>query len=226
MLSSRYLLFLSVTLALSLAILTSLYADEPSIPNCMGCHETKEKILPADHQNYQMDTTNLCIGCHKESGTALPLGKRVHTVHLEKSPHLMENCLSCHQPDDQGKIRFYGYSAMETTEERMGELPSFFISWANSSFLDNSHAQRGTYCMDCHSDYVDEYSADDTQEGCIKCHGDYEEMIKKTADTKFSYNPHDSHYVDLKCSACHHGHKEFEDYCGKCHGFDYKMPEK
>ena len=224
MLSLRSLIFF--VLALLFVLQTVVFAQEPPLPKCVGCHKTPAKILPKSHQDYKMEDTALCASCHKTAGSAQPLGKRVHTVHLKKSPELMKNCLSCHQSNQQGEIRFSGHPAMNTTKDRMSKLPPFFTSWGNSTFLDNSHGRRGAYCLDCHSDYVDEYTADDTQAGCVKCHGDYQEMIKKTAKTKFSHNPHQSHYVDLKCSVCHHGHRGFEDHCGKCHGFGYKMPVK
>ncbi|MCX5906009.1 MAG: cytochrome c3 family protein [Deltaproteobacteria bacterium] len=201
------------------------FAQKASAVTCTACHKTAAKILPESHKGYNMKTTALCFNCHKVEGNAKPLGEKIHAVHLQKSPEMMKNCFVCHQADKAGEVSFPSRPAMKAQKDQMGKLSPFFSSWTGSSFLDNRHRQRGLYCLGCHSDYVDEYTADDTQAACVKCHGDYPEMIKKTSKTKYSHNPHQSHYVDLKCSACHQGHKEFKDYCAQCHSFGYKTPK-
>lgn len=199
------------------------FAQKAPAVKCASCHKTA-KILPASHKAYSLKATDKCFGCHKADGSAPALGAKIHSVHLQKSPATMKNCLACHQADKQGEVTFPGRPGMKASKETMSKTHPYFVSWATSGHLDGSHRQKGFYCLDCHSDYVDEYAAGDTQAGCTKCHGGNEEMIRKTEKTKYSHNPHKSHYVDLKCSACHHGHKEFEDYCAKCHPFGYKDP--
>jgi hypothetical protein len=201
------------------------FAQKASSVQCVTCHKTAMKILPEDHKGYKLEATALCFGCHRPEGKAKPLGEKIHGAHLQKAPAAMKNCLACHRPDKKGEVLFPGYPGMKATKDGMAKVPPFFTSWTNSPFLDHSHQQKGVYCLNCHSDYMDEYAAGDTQAGCVKCHGDYDAMINKTAKTKYENNPHKSHFVDLKCSACHHSHKEFEDNCGKCHSFGYKAPK-
>ena len=193
---------------------------------CVSCHKTPAKILPATHKAYKLENTSSCFGCHKPEGKAPPLGEKIHGTHLQKAGNTMKNCLSCHTAAKAGEVLFPSYPDMKGAKDRMPALFASFSSWTTSSFLDHSHQQKGVYCMGCHKNYVDEYEASDTQAQCVKCHGDYEEMIKKTGKTTYENNPHKSHFVDLKCSACHHSHGEFEDYCGKCHSFGYKAPKR
>ncbi len=202
------------------------YAQKANPVECASCHKAGAKVMPESHKNYALDKTGTCFACHKPGGKAQPLGEKIHRAHLNKSAATMNNCLSCHLTDKDGDVSFPSYPQMKASKERMAAVPPFFSSWTNSKFLDQGHRQKGIYCTGCHADYLDEYAADDTQAACVGCHGDYAEMAKKTANTKFKHNPHESHYVDLKCSSCHHSHKAFEDSCGKCHPFGYKMPEK
>lgn len=201
-------------------------AQKHSPIKCISCHKSAAQILPASHKAYKLDSTGPCFACHKPEGKAKPLGEKVHTVHLQKSAPTMKNCIACHTPGAGGKITFPSRPNMKTTKDRMVAVAPFFASWTTSAFLDNSHQQKGLYCLGCHKDYVDEDQATDTQAQCVQCHGDYDEMIKKTTKSTYENNPHKSHFVDLKCSACHRGHKEFEDSCAKCHSFGYKAPGK
>jgi hypothetical protein len=203
----------------------SAFAQQADAVKCDSCHKTSAKLLPDSHKDYSLKATAMCFSCHKLEGKAKPLGEKIHTAHLQKLPTVMKDCTACHQANKEGEVSFPGQPALKGQKERMEKLSPFFSSWMGSSFQDNRHRQRGLYCLGCHSDYVDEYTADDTQAACVKCHGDYDKMIVKTAKTKYSHNPHESHFVDLKCSACHHGHKPFEDSCAKCHSFRYKAPK-
>ena len=190
---------------------------------CASCHKTA-KILPASHKAYSLKATDRCFSCHKVEGKAAPLGEKIHSSHLEKSPATMKNCFACHQADRQGEVAFAGRPGMKASKEAMPGVAGYFESWNAPDLLAGSHRRNGVYCLDCHSDYMDAYAAGDTQAGCTGCHGGTEEMIKKTEKTKYSHNPHKSHYVDLKCSACHSGHKPFVDYCAQCHPFGYRDP--
>jgi hypothetical protein len=217
----RFLFFLLV----GFVVPGTALAQKTDPVRCADCHKTPAKILPESHKGYNLEATALCFGCHKAEGMAKSLGERIHAAHLQKSPEVMKNCQACHQPDEGGQVSFPGRPGLKTNKDRMADMRPFFVSWGGSSYMDNRHRQRGTYCLTCHTDYLDEYTADDTQAACVKCHGDYDEMIKKTAQTKYSHNPHQSHYVDLKCSVCHRSHGEFKDYCAQCHSFGYKAPK-
>jgi hypothetical protein len=204
----------------------TLFAQKTSPIKCVTCHKSPAKILPASHKAYKLENTAPCLGCHKPEGKAKPLGEKIHTTHLQKPGNAMKNCFACHTATKGGEVSFSSYPEMKGARDRMPAIFPFFASWMTSSFLDQGHQQKGIYCTGCHKNYVDEYEATDTQAQCVTCHGDSDEMIKKTANTKYENNPHKSHFVDLKCSACHHSHKEFEDYCAKCHSFDYKPPQR
>lgn len=113
-------------------------------------------------------------------------------------------------------------------EELPGEVPenhrayaSIFLSWRDSDHLDSFHRENGVMCSDCHRNYEDPYEARETQNRCTGCHGDYDELARKTDGASFSANPHESHYIDLKCSLCHKGHSTFVDFCAECHSFGF-----
>jgi len=164
--------------------------------------------------------------CHKINGKAKPMGEKIHLVHLQKKPDTMANCFSCHIARKTGEVIFPGYPTIKADKESMQPKITFFDSWMQSPYLDNLHRKGGVYCLGCHTNYMDELEATETQEKCIQCHGNYDELIAKTTTLKYQNNPHKSHYPDLKCSVCHHGHKEFTDYCAQCHQFGYKAKER
>ncbi|MEA4884735.1 MAG: cytochrome c3 family protein [Clostridia bacterium] len=74
------------------------------------------------------------------------------------------------------------------------------------------HGQMGLECAACHGTGK---PGDVSMDVCLECHGSYEELAKATSGT--GMNPHDSHYIDLECSLCHHGHTDNEDFCAVCH---------
>lgn len=204
-------------------LITEAFAQKAAPVQCASCHKAT-KILPANHKSYSLQTTGKCFDCHKVDGKAKPLGEKIHTSHLQKSPAKMKNCLSCHTASKDGEVTFPGRPGMKASKDTMPGLHKYFESWMTSDFLDGRHHRKEAYCLDCHTDYVDEYTAGDTKAACVGCHGDDAEMAKQTAATKYMQNPHKSHYVDLKCSACHHGHKPFQDFCAQCHPFGFKAP--
>ncbi|MCL1926822.1 MAG: cytochrome c3 family protein [Syntrophorhabdaceae bacterium] len=202
---------------------TGVFAQKDAPVKCAQCHKDT-KILPDSHKKYSLRATGKCFVCHKADGKTKPLGESIHVAHLEKSSSAMKNCLSCHTASKDGEVTFPSYPNMKVSKDTMPDLYKYFESWMASDLLVGSHRRNGAYCLDCHKDYTDEYMAGDTKSACAGCHGDDEEMAKKTAGTKYMHNPHKSHYVDLKCSACHSGHKPFEDFCAQCHPFNYKAP--
>jgi hypothetical protein len=179
---------------------------------CAPCHDPLSKALPANHKAY---TEKSCAMCHKEGGKGAPLGKIVHTAHLTKMPGTMSDCLACHTPAKGDEQAFAG-----------GALAPFFSSWMKSPYLDSAHKDKGVYCTGCHKTYTDPFEARDTQEGCTKCHGDYDALLKASVKSSYEKNPHKSHYVDLRCNLCHKGHSKFTDYCAQCHQFGYKWEKK
>ncbi len=195
-------------------------AKAPAV-KCSGCHRALLPLLPASHKGYKITGPSACFTCHRPKGKAKPLGERIHTLHLERKPGVMNRCLSCHTVNKQGAAAF-SFPGMKADQARMEAVRDFFKSWASSPYLDHLHKEKGVYCLGCHSNYLDEVEAGETQEGCIRCHGGYEEMIKRTAKSCYEKNPHKSHYIDLKCGVCHHGHGPFTDYCAKCHNFGFK----
>jgi hypothetical protein len=178
---------------------------------CAPCHDPLSKTLPASHKAYPEKT---CAVCHKEGGKGAPLGRLAHMAHLTKTPDTMKDCLACHTPAKGEEQAFAG-----------GALAPIFNSWMKSPYLDSAHKEKGVYCTGCHATYTDPFEARDTQQQCIKCHGDYDALLK-TGKSSYEKNPHKSHYVDLRCNLCHKGHSNFTDYCAQCHQFGYKWEKK
>lgn len=109
-------------------------------------------------------------------------------------------------------------------------------SYLTSNNLDNSHAEAGVMCKDCH-DYpleaeidagikyvtgnyvVDEsgelFKRDFGDEICTQCHISLENVALST-DFLF-YNPHGTVMGTFECSTCHVSHGEQIDYCSECH---------
>lgn len=215
--------FLLFLLILPGFLVTGVFAQKDAPVKCASCHKDT-KILPESHKKYSLQATGKCFACHKVGGKVKSLGENIHVAHLKKSPTTMKNCFSCHTASKDGEVIFPGHSDMKAPKDAMSGLYKYFESWMTSDLLDGSHRRKGAYCLDCHKDYTDEDMVSDTKSACMGCHGNDDEMVKKTADTKYIHNPHKSHYVDLKCSACHRGHKPFEDFCAQCHPFNYKAP--
>lgn len=86
--------------------------------------------------------------------------------------------------------------------------------WAvqEKPFTAERHKANGVNCSGCHGNGA---KAAPSVEKCLSCHGSYEKLAERTK--KLARNPHASHYGDLDCTLCHHGHKVDENYCGSCH---------
>jgi hypothetical protein len=95
------------------------------------------------------------------------------------------------------------------------------FAWAQQSLLlGEKHKNAGVSCEGCHRDEAAKEQVSTAV--CIGCHGDYPKIAELRA--KSSPNPHESHLGNLKCESCHHVHKLSEDYCGKCHLIEFKVP--
>jgi hypothetical protein len=207
--SFRYLVFI-------MFVITSLPpAKAGAALNCEGCHPSLAEVLPASHKTYH--DTNACLTCHKPSGNAMTLGKKVHTVHLEKLGKM--DCALCHQAGSAGKVSLTTGEQADLTA--MKGLADTFSSWDDSGFLDHAHKERGFYCTDCHQNYL---SGDDPADRCVACHGNYDTMAKR--QSSYEKNPHKSHLPDLRCTVCHKGHAEFKSFCSSCHPFGYTWTYK
>lgn len=95
----------------------------------------------------------------------------------------------------------------------LGGMPVLAVDSAEGkNFLADRHVKAGLTCESCHGK---EAPGDVPMDKCLSCHGSYQELAKQTAGKQ--RNPHDSHYPDLECTTCHHGHRESEDFCATCH---------
>jgi hypothetical protein len=74
------------------------------------------------------------------------------------------------------------------------------------------HKAYGIECSGCH-DNKDKKVFDYKQ--CLSCHESYKKVAERTK--ALDRNPHKSHYGNLECNACHHGHRPDENFCSKCH---------
>lgn len=79
--------------------------------------------------------------------------------------------------------------------------------------LADRHTALGLECTACHTDGK---FGEVPMEKCLECHGPYEKLAERTKDVG-DMNPHNSHYIDLDCNLCHHGHKADENFCATCH---------
>ncbi len=82
-------------------------------------------------------------------------------------------------------------------------------------FTSDRHIKKGLNCDSCHEAAKVAAEAKVGMARCLSCHGPYEKIAKRTET--MSRNPHASHFDDLDCNVCHHGHRADENYCGNCH---------
>ena len=82
------------------------------------------------------------------------------------------------------------------------------------------HTNAGLACSVCHAENPPAKPVQSPT--CEGCHGDYTKLAEMTIDDV--PNPHASHWGNLDCAMCHHMHRPSENYCAKCHPFDFKVP--
>ncbi len=198
-----------------------IFAGDGSAVTCAGCHDDNAiSLLPSSHQNYALQNTNVCFDCH--AGEQKTIGDKIHRLHAAESPDPMNDCFSCHAVTPEGMVVFPGKS-VQICRSRMSVLKSHIRSSmsAGSNLLGQHHYQQGISCRECHADYLTEVLASNVQ--CVKCHGGYNEMIKKTEKSLYENNPHYApHMPGLRCAACHRAHREFKDICTPCHEYGYR----
>jgi hypothetical protein len=100
----------------------------------------------------------------------------------------------------------------------MGACPNVALP-AESVRLEQLHKQRSISCEQCHGGKSQEPVPMET---CLTCHGSYEKLADLSK--RKSPNPHDSHLGEIRCTLCHHVHKDSALYCNTCHAFDLKVP--
>jgi formate-dependent nitrite reductase cytochrome c552 subunit len=132
-------------------------------------------------------------------------------------------------------------------------MTPYVDSWSSGSLLAHQHAQANLTCLACHEPKISEQLTEAKKyvtgrystplapvsmpsSFCLKCHGSYEELAKKTANYEYAgvrVNPH-SRLVDpsstddphnspnakpIECQDCHRMHEASPgiEYCFGCH---------
>ena len=94
-------------------------------------------------------------------------------------------------------------------------LSTCMTGLAGNQFLADRHIARSMTCESCHQKGLAVKAP--ASEQCFACHGNYEQLRKKTASPK-KMNPHDTHLGDLECNGCHRAHAAPVPMCVECHG--------
>lgn len=102
------------------------------------------------------------------------------------------------------------------------KLQKYYETWTNSPFLAHVHQTKGLTCAACHTDASNPEPVE--ADTCMRCH-DPEKISAATEKTPPA-NPHNSpHYgKQADCNLCHHQHEKSQDYCAKCHKYNFTVP--
>ena len=189
-------------------------------PGCADCHDVVSDMTGKTHPDVKKDGFQYCRTCHVEGSDTFSLAQGVHLAHLPSADFSGE-CRSCHFTDEAGGFGLIGDPKKTTAANGAVEnVTPYFYSWADSQYLDHTHAQAGVNCSGCHgTNFPDDGLS---LEECLKCHGGYEDLAVATKEVE--PNPHDAHYTDLRCTLCHKGHTESVLYCNTCHEFELDVP--
>ncbi|NVN90454.1 MAG: cytochrome c3 family protein [Desulfuromonadales bacterium] len=188
---------------------------------CASCHGTTSEVLPAKH--IKKNDFSGCFACHVTGRPAGTLAGMLHGRHLSAATVNPETCKGCHPAASGGVISLSADGGKKVRETDLPDLAQKTGNWLKSDTLSHAHRNKGVSCGECHTTYDED---DSYNKRCIGCHGSYDVMAKKTAKTRFSRNPHKSHYPTLKCTNCHQSHAGFKDFCATCHGFGFSWPVK
>ena len=108
------------------------------------------------------------------------------------------------------------------TSSEKAKLQKYYDTWTNSSFLAHIHETKGLDCAACHAapNNPEPVEADI----CMRCHEP--EKVSAATEKMAPTNPHNSpHYgQQADCNLCHHQHEKSEDYCAKCHKYNFNVP--
>ncbi len=185
---------------------------------CASCHEKPSDVLQSKH--IQVQDFHSCFSCHIED-KEFKLSNTLHSAHFTHMDIDNAACVSCHI-EENGAIRVDTKNNFTAdTESALTAFKSFY----QTGTLANSHKNAGLSCDACHKAY-DYDEADSMSSKCVNCHGSYEELAKITEDTEYDANPHKSHYPTLACTKCHSAHSQFQDFCSKCHQWNYSWKQK
>ncbi|ACL67010.1 conserved hypothetical protein [Anaeromyxobacter dehalogenans 2CP-1] len=93
---------------------------------------------------------------------------------------------------------------------------------AKADALARVHAAAGVKCAQCHVKAAK--AAPVEMDRCVSCHPT-KALAVQTAGVK-PRNPHENrHYgTELDCNACHHQHRQSENFCLPCHNFAFQVP--
>lgn len=95
-----------------------------------------------------------------------------------------------------------------------------------SKLLEDTHAEAGIECIDCHG--VAEPVKRAKAKNCKSCHGDMADAaaisFKDSSGAAHELNPHNAHPGQIRCTLCHASHKPSKLYCNTCHEFELQVP--
>ena len=91
---------------------------------------------------------------------------------------------------------------------------------AQPVLLEQVHKSKSITCDKCHGTNAKPEPV--AMETCLTCHGSYQKLADLSKGK--SPNPHDSHVGEIRCTLCHHIHKDSTLYCNTCHSFEKKVP--
>lgn len=211
-------LFFTIITMLLLTFSSAVAADFSF--KCAECHDSPKGILPAKH--ISKEKFNGCFDCHQDAKKG-KLSNKVHSVHLPDMGTETDTCNSCHTELEPGLISVDPVNGYAADTEPAAKA---FTSYYHEETLANSHKKSGLNCGDCHTTY-DYDELDNMAKKCINCHGGYEDVAKRTAESGYETNPHKSHFPTLACTKCHSMHGDFTDYCSvKCHKWGFAWKQK
>ena len=98
---------------------------------------------------------------------------------------------------------------------------------ADKPFLADRHVAKGMKCETCHTDAkgTQKREGPKQRQACVGCHGWYDVMAKKTMPKDpDEQNVHSQHDGELDCTVCHKAHSKGQNYCAKCHMWEFKIP--
>jgi hypothetical protein len=148
---------------------------------------------------------------------------------LSAEPKLLEtakgwDCKACHGiekvlPDGHESTERLTYKGCSTSDCHQGEK-----TLIGKLYLDHIHMLNAVNCLMCHGDTKTPTVT--PMKKCLDCHGGTpEDLAVKTQE--LLVNPHDPPHgggMGRDCNLCHHEHRKSENFCIKCHEFDFNVP--
>lgn len=195
---------------------------QPTTLFCKNCHTEVSSLVPEGHQPIDGNEASSCMACHTSDRVDLEkkngFSTRIHLAHLP--PRENVDCFSCHSwlPGKSFGLLDGKESWGSPAEEDMDVIKEIFLSWADSSFLDNLHAKASLSCANCHGKELPKLDSTLANAKCLDCHGPIDQLAQKSEPADFKdRNPHRSHLGEIDCTVCHKAHSESKIYCLQCH---------